>query len=612
MRSARHLAATARRSGTAALASTLVWAVILMPSLILSTPASAQITPQIVNGLNSHGYPTTGMLLYSGGAVIDGDNASSWCSGTLIGCRTFLTAGHCVEDDDRADRYQVYLQHSGVHAVSSITSHPSYMSYSFPLYDIAVIKLEESVTGIEPSPVNTIESPPVGTSGTIVGFGRTGGAAADYGIKRAGLVETTDCAGIIPPLTNAELVCWDFVNPIGPPGDDSNTCNADSGGPLLVSLGGNVVVAGVTSGGTSNNCLAPDDSYDANVFTYLPFILDALGSDPTSTCGGLPPVGDPDVTVIGNDGTLGAGNTADTFTVQVTEPTAELRVALTGEDNGSFDVDFYVKEGPGAGPGSFDCAAAGASNGGACVFSNPAQGDWSISVNRFSGSGEYQVTTTIFAPGLPTCGNDVREVGEECDGTDDAGCPGECLLGCSCPVCPSAPATGCTTGEPGRSSITITDNDDDSRDRFKWNLGQGGATDVSAFFSPQSTTLPRYRLCIYDATGGGTLTAAEVPPMGTCAGRPCWKATGKKGFKYKDNAGAVAGITDITLRAGDDGKSQIQVKGRGVGFETPAPPLQTPVTAQLTITDGESAQCWQTTFASPSRNEPGAFKSKGP
>jgi len=607
MCSARQLAATARRPDSVALASTLAaWAVIL----VLATPVSAQITPQIVNGLNSHGYPTTGMLLYSGGPVINDDNAGSWCSGTLIGCRTFLTAAHCVEGDTRVDRYQVYLQHSGLHAVSSITSHPSYLPHGFPRYDVAVIKLDASITGIEPSAINTVESPAVGTPGTIVGFGRSGGAAADYGIKRAGLVETTDCTGILPLLTNVELVCWEFVNPVGPPGDDSNTCNADSGGPLFASLGGDIVVAGVTSGGTSNSCQAPDDSYDANVFTYAPFILDALGADSTSTCGGLPPIGDPDVTVIGNDGTLDAGNIADTFAVQVTEPTAELRFALTGEDNGSFDVDFYVKEGLGAGPGSFDCAASGANNVGECIFTDPAQGDWSVSVERFSGSGEYQVTTTIFAPGPSTCGNDVREVGEECDGIDDAACPGECLLACSCPVCPSAPSTGCTAGEPGKSLITITDNDDDLRDRFKWQLGKGEETDVSAFFSPASTTVPRYRLCVYDDAGGGALTAAEVPPMGTCAGRPCWKTAGKSGFKYKDAAGTASGITDIKLRAGDDGESHILIKGRGVGFETPAPPLLTPVTAQLTITDGESWQCWQATFVSPSRNATGAFKSK--
>ena len=43
-----------------------------------------------------------------------------------------------------------------------------------------------------------------------------------------------------------------------------------------------------------------------------------------------------------------------------------------------------------------------------------------------------------------TCGNDLREGTEECDGTDDVNCPGECLADCTCPyqpcdlICPPA------------------------------------------------------------------------------------------------------------------------------------------------------------------------------
>ena len=43
-----------------------------------------------------------------------------------------------------------------------------------------------------------------------------------------------------------------------------------------------------------------------------------------------------------------------------------------------------------------------------------------------------------------TCGNNIREGTEECDGTDDVNCPGECLADCTCPyqpcdlICPPA------------------------------------------------------------------------------------------------------------------------------------------------------------------------------
>ena len=36
----------------------------------------------------------------------------------------------------------------------------------------------------------------------------------------------------------------------------------------------------------------------------------------------------------------------------------------------------------------------------------------------------------------PQCGNNIKETGEECDGTDNLACPGQCLPDCSCPVAP--------------------------------------------------------------------------------------------------------------------------------------------------------------------------------
>ena len=124
--------------------------------------------PRIVNGLNSHLLPTTGALLYpSSGGPINEDNAGSWCSGTLIGCETFLTAAHCVEEDSSPSRYWVFLQHGGIRSVKSIHSHPSYTSAGFPSYDVAVLKLGEPVHGIDPTEINTVASPSFGTSGII-------------------------------------------------------------------------------------------------------------------------------------------------------------------------------------------------------------------------------------------------------------------------------------------------------------------------------------------------------------------------------------------------------------------------------------------------------------
>ncbi len=114
-----------------------------------------------------------------------------------------------------------------------MTAHPGYTSSGFPEFDVAVLKLGSIVMGIDPTPVNTAESPPFDTPGTIVGFGQTSGGAGDYGIQRIGRVETSDCTGVLSGLGNNELVCWHFWNPVGSPGGDSDTCHGDSGGPLF-------------------------------------------------------------------------------------------------------------------------------------------------------------------------------------------------------------------------------------------------------------------------------------------------------------------------------------------------------------------------------------------
>lgn len=406
---------------------------------LMPRPAAAEpvrigggVAPRIVNGIEIHGYPTVGALLYGHGGPITLDNAGLRCSGTLIGCRTFLTAAHCVEDLNPA-RYLVYLQHGGFAAVTAIARHPDYF---FPVADVAVLELGDWVTGIAPSLLSSTDPVPyIPAFGVIVGFGQTQGGANDYGIKRGGVIETMSCPfDISSGATDAELICWAFTAPLDPPGTDSNTCNGDSGGPLFIDFGDGQVVAGVTSGGSSATCLADDISYDASVYAWQPFLLAQLGSDDTAVCGGLPAVGEVETTVIPAAGTLGPLNPSDTMEITVPAGTNLLRVTLNGQDNGIFDADLYVREGTGAGPANFDCAADGGSPYGACTFEHPAPGTWSIAAVRTAGTGRYQVTATVFGGATSTCGNGTREFDEECDGADASRCAGLCQGDCTCPV----------------------------------------------------------------------------------------------------------------------------------------------------------------------------------
>jgi hypothetical protein len=196
-------------------------------------------------------------------------------------------------------------------------------------------------------------------------------------------------------------------------------------------------VAGVTSGGTSDDCLAVDDSYDASVASYAAWIAAQGGADLSHTaCGAGPQVGDPGTVVSSVEDVLSPGSPARVHAFHVADATAELRVAMNAVDDGRSDFDLYVKRGSPPTTSDYECAATGPNQFGFCRFVSPAAGTWYALVERYRGEGPYQVTATTFAGAAGACGNGVREAGEECDGGDDLACPGFCGPACTCvPEC---------------------------------------------------------------------------------------------------------------------------------------------------------------------------------
>jgi cysteine-rich repeat protein len=396
----------------------------------LPVGASAE-DARIVNGLTTHDFPSTGALLYHVGG--NAGAASTLCSGTLIGCSTFLTAAHCVAGDPIPSHYFVYLQNAGVRAVTTVAPNPSYTPSNFPIADVAVLRLAAPVTGVRPIPVNqTNPTPFIPRAGIIAGFGQTLGGAGDYGIKRYGAVQTASCQPSTGG-TNTELVCWNYQNPIGAPGTDSNTCNADSGGSLFMDFGSGSVIAGTTSGGTQTSCGAGDHSFDANVYNYRSFILGQLGSDSTIACGAIPAIGVSGTSVIEHDSNLSASSPSRTFVISLSSHVNVLRFAMNGKDDGTFNPNLYVRHGAPATSTQFDCKADGSSTYGGCDIELPATGDWHVLVQWAAGAGDFQLTTTAFGGPPPACGNNIAETGEDCDGADAAACPGLCIGLCACP-----------------------------------------------------------------------------------------------------------------------------------------------------------------------------------
>lgn len=361
----------------------------------------------IVNGVHTSAFPSVGYLL----------NGNLSCSGTLIGCSTFLTAAHCVcidpagqaipgsECRSRTDLLDpapktVWFQHAGAHAVASVSVHPGYTIAGGS--DLAILHLAAPVTGIAPSPINTLSKPKSGTTAVIAGFGTTRRSLRDVGLKRTGTVVTSTCSE--PDLVNANFVCWNYANPVGPAGSDSNTCVGDSGGPLFVQQGNLPTLAGVTSGGTSTDCQAPDESWVSDVFRERSWIQATAAGDLGASSCGAPAAGGPNGTILAGSWTLSAASPEVRTTLELPAGTTRLRVTLNGEKPLTNDYDLFIKRGTAPSTASFDCKS---DQDGAleyCEVVDPQPGTWHILARHVAGAGgPFQVTATAFSQPTATC-----------------------------------------------------------------------------------------------------------------------------------------------------------------------------------------------------------------
>ncbi len=355
--------------------------------------------PRIVNGLPTGAFPTTAALL---------EPLGPFCSATLVGCETVLTAAHCVCQSGGVGPLcpngsplidpagvVVFLPHAGFFGVYSIEVNPT---FDFGVTgDVALLRLSTPVRSVAPSTVNTSQAVPNGTLGTIAGWGNTTGSGLDGGVKRYGTVETASCSGVVP---DAPHVCWSFAAPVGPPGDDSNTCYGDSGGPLFVDFGAGARLAGVTSGGLSASCQQPDLSWDADVFYEQTWIVGTGGADlGNAVCGEGAQVEGGSVTTVHAGGFLSSGTPQGFHSFSVPVGTVQLRVALNGEDTISpsdpNDFDLYVRAGSPPTTSVFDCASEFIGAFEYCQIQDPAPGTWHVLAQRFDGIGEYQMTATM-------------------------------------------------------------------------------------------------------------------------------------------------------------------------------------------------------------------------
>ncbi len=228
---------------------------------IAGTLQQEVVGPQrIVNGTETTAYPQVGIC---------GDASGGFGSGTLIGSRWVLTAAHVTEGVGATQgRFTVNGQ---TYSTIRIHNHPQYSPNVFgtdQANDIAIMELDRDVVGVTPSQILRT-TPAVGQLLTLVGFGGGGtgttGHNGDFGIKRVG---TTP----IDQVTST-LLHWNFDN-----NTEANTAPGDSGGPAYLTVNGQQVVAGVTSGGDQANAGIGDHSFDTRVDVYASWIDSVIGS----------------------------------------------------------------------------------------------------------------------------------------------------------------------------------------------------------------------------------------------------------------------------------------------------------------------------------------------
>jgi len=177
---------------------------------------------------------------------------------------------------------------------------------------------------------------------------------------------------------------------------------------------------------------------------------------------------------------------------------------------------------------------------------------------------------------------------------------------CTASGCDPAPRTGCLAAQ--RAQLQLKGNVDPSRNQLTWKWQRGEELLQSDLGDPVTATT--YYLCIYDQTGStpalvGTL---QIDP------NAAWASKDPKGFNYKDKLGTEDGVQKGKLKTGVAGKSQAQVKAKGVNLPMPVAigggayfDADPSVVAQLVTSQGK---CWTTEFAVATKNDESQYKAK--
>ena len=214
----------------------LVCVAIVVTSCTAADPPTGNSTSAVINGTVDNGDPAVVALMEGG---------QFFCSGTLIAPRVVLTAAHCLEGGS-AGQLSIFFGTDSTNPssgqqvpVRAILAHPQYQGWD---HDIGLIELDAAgpATPIERN-TTALAATMAGQDVRVVGFGVSVDGGDGSGIKRTG-------------LTTFDSLESDYFYVRAK--NQQSGCYGDSGGPNFMTLGGAEVLAGVTSFGTEDSCLA--------------------------------------------------------------------------------------------------------------------------------------------------------------------------------------------------------------------------------------------------------------------------------------------------------------------------------------------------------------------
>ena len=250
----------------------------------ISTFADEELsgTEKIIGGENTRA-PSWMVSLRSSGNHI--------CGGSLIHANWVLTAAHCLDDERKEDlsvcvgrKDRTRCRPRDLVGVKRIKVHSGWNGDMYNGNDIALLRLDRSLSGIQPARLATrAQEPETGQVATVRGWGvhayQNGYPQLPKKLQMLQLpyVDADDCRAIREDVgygfsDKNNMVCLENRGSASAPVAEQSSCNGDSGGPLHF-RGAQI---GVVSFGPSNpltgQCTAGVPNAYTRVSSYLGWI----------------------------------------------------------------------------------------------------------------------------------------------------------------------------------------------------------------------------------------------------------------------------------------------------------------------------------------------------